>query len=111
MKPTILFKKNTRSVFFHITTKCNLSCKHCYIDPDQHGSGSVPLEEIIQWLTYLKKNNTDLVLLGGEPTLHPDLSEVVKTARKLEYRSITIDTNGYLFHDILNQVTPLDVDF
>ncbi|MBF0449469.1 MAG: radical SAM protein [Candidatus Magnetomorum sp.] len=111
MNPTILFKKNTRSVFFHITTHCNLSCRHCYIDPVQHGLGSIPLDQIMQWLTYLKKDNTDLVLLGGEPTLHPDLSEIVKFSRKLGFKSITIDTNGYLFHNILNRVTPHDVDF
>ena len=111
MKPTIMFKKNTRSVFFHITTQCNLACKHCYIDPDQHGSGSVPLQESIQWLNILKQKKTDLVLLGGEPTLHPDLAEIVKSARKMGYKSITIDTNGYLFHNILNRVTPEEVDF
>jgi len=111
MKPTIQFKRNTRSVFFHITTQCNLSCTHCYIDPVQHGSGAVPLETIKKWLNLFKKNNTDLVLLGGEPTLHPELSSAIKYARKIGYRSITVDTNGYLFHDILDKVTPNDVDF
>jgi len=111
MKPTILFKKNSRSVFLHITTNCNLSCKHCYIDPEQHGSGSISYDEIKKWLTHLIKENSDLVLLGGEPTLHPDLSKIVLFSKKLGFRSITIDTNGYLFHDILNRVTPNDVDF
>jgi MoaA/NifB/PqqE/SkfB family radical SAM enzyme len=111
MKPTIQFKRNTRSVFFHITTQCNLSCKHCYIDPEKHGAGEVPLESIIKWLDLLKQDNTDLVLLGGEPTLHPELSSAIKYARKIGYRSITVDTNGYLFCDILNKVTPNDVDF
>jgi len=111
MKPTILFKGDTRSVFFHITTQCNLSCMHCYIDPAQHGSGMLPLETMTQWLDILKKDNTDLVLLGGEPTLHPDLPSAVRFARKKGYRSITIDTNGYLFHNILQRVTPNDVDY
>jgi len=111
MKPTIQFKRNTRSVFFHITTQCNLSCKHCYIDPEQHGSGSIPFETAIKWLDLLKKDHTDLVLLGGEPTLHKDLHSIIKYARKTGYRSITVDTNGYLFCDILNKVTTTDVDF
>ena len=50
-------------------------------------------------------------ILGGEPTLHPDLSRAVKRSRQLGYASVTIDTNGYLFHDILNRVTPEEVDF
>jgi MoaA/NifB/PqqE/SkfB family radical SAM enzyme len=77
----------------------------------QHGSGTVPLETIIKWLDLFKKSNTDLVLLGGEPTLHPKLSSAIKYARKIGYRSITVDTNGYLFYDILDKVTPNDVDF
>jgi MoaA/NifB/PqqE/SkfB family radical SAM enzyme len=111
MKPTIQFKRNTRSVFLHITTQCNLSCTHCYIDPLQHGSGTIPLETIIKWLDLLKKDNTDLVFLGGEPTLHQELSSAIKHARKINYRSITVDTNGFLFCDILQKVTPNDVDF
>jgi MoaA/NifB/PqqE/SkfB family radical SAM enzyme len=111
MKPTIQFKRNTRSIFFHITTQCNLSCKHCYIDPKQHGSGNIPLETITKWLDLFKKDNTDLVLLGGEPTLHPDLSATIKYARKIGFRSITVDTNGYLFCNILDKVSTGDVDF
>ena len=35
----------------------------------------------------------------------------MKEAKHLGFKSITIDTNGYLFHDILNRVTPDEVDF
>jgi MoaA/NifB/PqqE/SkfB family radical SAM enzyme len=111
MKPTIQFKRNTRSVFLHITTQCNLSCQHCYIDPKQHGSGTIPLGTIIKWLDLFIKDNTDLVLLGGEPTLHPELPATIKYARKIGYRSITVDTNGYLFCNILDKVSTGDVDF
>ncbi len=48
---------------------------------------------------------------GGEPTLHPDLADIIKSARSMGYASITIDTNGYLFHDILDRVSVDDVDF
>ena len=42
--------------------------------------------------------------------MHPDLADAVKIARNLTYDSITIDTNGYLFNDILDRVTPAEVD-
>jgi MoaA/NifB/PqqE/SkfB family radical SAM enzyme len=51
------------------------------------------------------------VLLGGEPTLHPDLAAIIRRARTLGYASITVDTNGYLFHHILDRVKPAEVDF
>jgi len=113
MKRTVVFSKNAVNIFFHILTKCNLSCQHCYINPDQHGNEILPLETTTAWLKALLPTDKDanLIFLGGEPTLHPDLSHAVKSARKMGYSSITIDTNGYLFHDILNRVSPEEVDF
>ncbi len=53
----------------------------------------------------------NIVFLGGEPTMNPALPGAIKTARRLGYASVTVDTNGYLFHDILDKVTPGDVDY
>ncbi|MCG8619068.1 MAG: radical SAM protein, partial [Desulfobacterales bacterium] len=61
-------------------------------------------------ITDCRAEQTNLIFLGGEPTLHPDLAQAVKSAREKGFKSITIDTNGYLFHNILDKVTPEDVD-
>ena len=50
------------------------------------------------------------MLLGGEPSLHPDLPRAVRCARRLGFASVTIDTNGYLFNGLLEKVTPEEVD-
>ncbi len=113
MRKTVAFARNRANVFFHILTQCNLKCSHCYINPKQHGSQHLSLRRIQSWLQLLIRRSPDanLVFLGGEPTLHPDLAQAVKAARSMGYTSITIDTNGYLFNDILERVTPRDVDF
>ncbi|MBS3758627.1 MAG: radical SAM protein [Desulfobacterales bacterium] len=113
MNKTVAFSKNSVNVFFHILTQCNLNCRHCYINPAQHGSETLSLETITGWLRIFldAHRQGNLILLGGEPTLHPQLDRVIFAARKMGYDSITIDTNGYLFHDILTRVTPSDVDF
>ncbi|MBE9530303.1 MAG: radical SAM protein [Proteobacteria bacterium] len=113
MKKTVAFSKNATNVFFHILTKCNLKCKHCYINKKQHGDITLPLETIEAWLEVFssKNKNANVIFLGGEPTLHPDLSLAVKKAKALGYDSITVDTNGYLFHDILSRVEPDVVDY
>ncbi len=110
---TVAFTKDSSNLFFHILTKCNLACTHCYINPDQHGHQTLDIETIKNWLTLFKDKarQTNLVILGGEPTLHNDLSEMVKIANKMQFKSITIDTNGYLFHDILDKITPEEIDF
>ncbi len=113
MSKTVAFSKDTANVFFHILTQCNLRCRHCYINPSQHGSRQLSLTQIQHWLEALiqRSPKANLIFLGGEPTLHPDLAAAVRSARKLGYASITIDTNGYLFHDILEKITPAEVDF
>lgn len=113
MKRTVSFSKHSRNIFFHILTNCNLACKHCYINKEQHGRHALPLQTIEAWLRELcgKGEKANLIFLGGEPTLHPELSQAVKTANHMGFDSITIDTNGYLFYDILAKVTPEEVDF
>lgn len=113
MKKTVSFSKNATNLFFHVLTACNLTCRHCYINPDQHGRNTLSLPVVESWLEVFagKNRRSNVIFLGGEPTLHPELSRMVKKARKLGYESITIDTNGYLFHDILDKLTPDDVDY
>lgn len=112
-RKTVAFSKHAANVFFHILTRCNLSCRHCYINPAQHGTRRLPSVTIARWLAELAARHpgANVIFLGGEPTLHPELPAAVKDARRLGYASVTVDTNGYLFHDILSKVTPAEVDY
>ena len=110
---TVAFSKNSSNLFFHILTKCNLRCRHCYINPEQQGEKNLSLVTIKAWLDEFVSISatTNVILLGGEPTLHPDLARAIKYAKDRGFISITVDTNGYLFHDILTRVSCKDVDF
>jgi MoaA/NifB/PqqE/SkfB family radical SAM enzyme len=109
---TVSFVKNAINVFFHILTQCNLSCTHCYINPQQHGRQTLDADTAGKWLEAFSpmRGETNVIFLGGEPTLHPELDKIVKTAKSMGYRSVTIDTNGYLFHNILDRIDPSEVD-
>jgi len=110
---TVAFSKNSSNLFFHILTKCNLRCRHCYINPEQQGKKQLPLFTIKAWLDEFASTSstTNLIFLGGEPTLHPDLAQAIKYGRDRGFNSITVDTNGYLFYEILSKVSPQEVDF
>ena len=113
MRKTVAFSSRSANVFFHILTRCNLHCRHCYINPEQHGSRTLDIDTIEKWLALFAERHAqaNVIFLGGEPTMHPELAQAVRSARSLAYGSVTIDTNGYLFHDILDRVTPKEVDF
>jgi len=109
---TVGFQPGERNVFFHILTACNLACRHCYINPAQHGAATLPLETVRQWLSLFAQpeRQTNLILLGGEPTLHPELPAIIRAAKAMRY-AVTVDTNGYLFHDLLDRVSPRELDY
>ena len=121
IKRTVEFKPHSRNLFFHILTACNLKCRHCYINPAQHGTATLDLSTIKAWLALFSRSghsstirsvsDTNVIFLGGEPTLHPNLAEAITEARTQGYASITVDTNGYLFNHILDRVSPEDVDY
>ncbi|TAA73902.1 MAG: Radical SAM superfamily enzyme, MoaA/NifB/PqqE/SkfB family [Candidatus Electronema aureum] len=109
---TVDFKPGERNVFLHLLTQCNLSCRHCYINPTQHGTTMLPTETVRQWLRLFARpeRESNLILLGGEPTLHPDLAAIIRAAKALRY-AVTVDSNGFLFHDLLKRVRPVELDF
>ncbi len=109
---TVGFKAGERNVFLHILTGCNLSCSHCYINPSQHGTNMLPREQMEAWIRLFadSEKQTNIIFLGGEPTMHPDLVHGLRIARQCGF-NITVDTNGFLFHDFLNRVSADLVDF
>ena len=130
MRRTVEFRPHTRNVFLHILTKCNLRCNHCYINPQEHGTGILGGDAIKKWLAifasqssgrslgagadtvfYSKACETNIIFLGGEPTLNPALPLAIKEAKNLGYGSITVDTNGFLFNNILEMVTPDELNY
>ena len=121
VRKTVEFKPHSRNLFFHVLTSCNLSCRHCYINRDQHGTGTLGIETMKRWLSLFSVSegsmaikgvrDTNVVFLGGEPTLNPALPGAIREAKRLGYGSITVDTNGYLFNDFLQRVSPDDLDY
>jgi hypothetical protein len=96
MKKTVAFSKNAVNVFFHILTRCNLKCSHCYINKKEHGENTLPIDTIEAWLEVFASKNraANVIFLGGEPTLHPDLSKAIKKANLLvTVRSPSIQTD------------------
>ncbi len=74
-----------RFLWLEVTGRCQLRCRHCYAvsGPDgNHGSMTVAdWRRVLDEAAELGVN--DVQLIGGEPTLHPDLSGLVRHALRL----------------------------
>ena len=55
-------------------------CKHCY--GSFPNPGELPLEKVYEIISESHGLFDCLIFSGGEPFLHPDLAEMVKTASK-----------------------------
>ncbi|MBD3406123.1 MAG: radical SAM protein [Candidatus Lokiarchaeota archaeon] len=78
-----------------ITGKCNLQCDVCFAASPfgNHVSYDSIVDMINAFVSYESQPEI-LQLSGGEPTLHPDLVEIVKYAKSLGIGDVTISTNG-----------------
>ena len=56
------------------------------------------------------EKKANVIFLGGEPTLHPDLPYAIRKAKQLGF-FVTVDSNGYLFNNLLEKTTPDLLDF
>jgi MoaA/NifB/PqqE/SkfB family radical SAM enzyme len=90
-------------VLIEVTDRCNLTCPHCYHEPDnslKDQSIDAILSQIKNWP--LGKDAIERVILSGaEPTLRKDFTELVKRITELNPDiTVTVMTNGICFSDL-----------
>jgi len=68
----------------HVTHSCNLTCESCSHYSNHMHKGLLSLDDASVWMDKWnnKLNPKIFSLMGGEPTLHPQLTEFVILARK-----------------------------
>jgi sulfatase maturation enzyme AslB (radical SAM superfamily) len=89
----LLYDRFTLSL--HLTDVCNASCRFCGENSHSRKSDLVTTESL---LDFLRKNAggkwTAVNIHGGEPTLRPDLLEILREIRELGYERIILQTNA-----------------
>lgn len=77
-------------IFFN---SCNFKCPYCFNSGLIESKHIISQNEIIQKLKKNKHFISDVVIVGGEPTINHDLSFYCKTIKSLGF-NIKLDTNG-----------------
>jgi MoaA/NifB/PqqE/SkfB family radical SAM enzyme len=102
-------------VYFDITYRCNLQCKHCitssslYVD----NTPELPTQRILEIITELAEIGVlEIEIGGGEPLTHPDWPLIAQHIRD-SGMNLIINTNGLLLNEkniqFLNIIQPLEM--
>ena len=84
-------------VHFHIGKLCNFDCRYCPPAVHDNFSPHSSLSKFKLGLDLLNphmQKYRELYITGGEPTLNPQLSEMVQYGKELNFTKIGVNTNG-----------------
>ncbi|MGB2907006.1 MAG: radical SAM protein [Candidatus Aminicenantaceae bacterium] len=97
LRPQKLSVRETPHLTIETNQSCNIRCRGCYnlykkyVKPVAQIKGEIDL-------ALTKRNLETITLLGGEPTLHPDLPEVISYVKSKSVVCVVL-TNGVVFLD------------
>jgi 7,8-dihydro-6-hydroxymethylpterin dimethyltransferase len=80
-----------------VNDACNLTCPVCFAESGQARTEQKSLAQIEAMLDTLVESEgfPDLVQIsGGEPTIHPDIVDILKLAKSKPIRHVMLNTNG-----------------
>ena len=80
-----------------VNEACNLTCPVCFAESSQASSKHLDLDTIGRMMDALVESEGEpdlLQLSGGEPTIHPDIVDIIDMAQARPIRHLMINTNG-----------------
>src|SRR6185436_16370677 len=80
-----------------VTDRCNLTCPTCYAGSSPTYGRHRTLDEVKKMLDAVVANEREpdvVQISGGEPTLHPQLFEILDYAKSLPIKHLMLNTNG-----------------
>jgi MoaA/NifB/PqqE/SkfB family radical SAM enzyme len=78
----------------YVNAACNLTCSTCFLGDNYFDGTQMDLStalDILRWTA--EQGLTEVALLGGEPTMHPQLGTMIRAAEELGL-AVRLVTNG-----------------
>lgn len=101
-------------IFWNLTGRCNLSCKHCYNSsgPGQEAGDELSTVEALSFIDDCGKLGVPVILLsGGEPLMRRDIWDIARHAHLLGIHT-ALSTNGTLITpDIAGQIRDAGIGY
>jgi cyclic pyranopterin phosphate synthase len=88
------------SLRISITTRCNLNCVYCHHDGMLPSNDEITPDEIYLICKIAKSLGISKIRIsGGEPLIRKDIIEIISKIASLNFKDISITTNGTLLED------------
>lgn len=90
-------QQHTCLAIIEVNSGCNLRCPVCFMSAGDVPAYSLPLAQVEQMLDRLiaQEGETEVVQIsGGEPTIHPQILEILAAVRRRPIRYVMLNTNG-----------------
>ncbi len=98
-----------------ITNACNLKCPICFTYNRSDKIYNMSIDEMTRTVDWIIESSgcVDLInITGGEPTLHPQLTDILACCRRDEIGRVTMNSNGLVLADdmdLCKQLAEMDV--
>ncbi|MGH2973693.1 MAG: radical SAM protein [Solirubrobacterales bacterium] len=91
-------KQHTCLALIEVNSNCNLDCPLCFADSGHQSHGFQLTVEQVKYMVgcyVAAEGNPEAVQLsGGEPTIHPQILDLVDVCRDAGIRHVMVNTNG-----------------
>ncbi|MBU2511588.1 radical SAM protein [bacterium] len=98
--------RSFNSLRVSLTGECNLACTYCVPEKRciKEPAYEMTSEELIRMITWLKEilNLEKIRLTGGEPLISPKFNNVLSAVSKMQFKDVSITTNGQLLEENLS---------
>ncbi|MFH1535873.1 MAG: radical SAM protein [Patescibacteria group bacterium] len=95
------FGHSPRIASLKVNDVCNLDCPHCNANKVQ--TRQMEIKEVFDVLGHFQKAGIQMVYItGGEPTLRPDLPDIIAYSHRLGMLT-TVNTNGGIKRDTIDE--------
>ena len=87
--------QHTCTALIEITSRCNLHCPVCFASADEQGTDlSLAQAAFLYDRIAAASGPCNIQLSGGEPTLHSELTAIIRLGRDKGFSFIQLNTNG-----------------
>ena len=99
------------SLRMSITNRCNINCFYCHHDGMLASNNEMTVNEIVKIAYIAKDLGVERIRLsGGEPLVRNDILSIVGELDSLDFRDLSITTNGIFLDDYCGDLCDIGLD-